>query len=344
MIPTQYRPATIPIRRVTGNANLRGFNETVRMKAFISYSHKDDVALERLHTHMAVLRREGQLDAWFDREILAGGDLDAEIVEQLESCGLFLLLVSPDFLASDYCVDREMERALERHHAGEAQVVPIIVEPCDWKSTPLRRLKALPRDGKPISEWMNDNNAYIDVVKELRRVLEADEMHLTTASEKLAARPRRLWPDTRRYRVKRDFDEIDRSDFREATFAVIRDYFERATGEIDAIEDLRGRFVSLSAVSFTCTIVNRARERGTAHITVHCRGGNIGLGDIYYSFTENALPNTANGGLMIKADEYELFLSSSMMGFGRPEERLTAEVAAGRLWEDFLGRAGVTCD
>ena len=136
------------------------------MKAFISYSHKDDVALERLHTHMAVLRREGRLDAWFDREILAGGDLDAEIVEQLESCGLFLLLVSPDFLASDYCVDREMERALERHHAGEAQVVPIIVEPCDWKSTPLRKLKALPRDGKPISEWMNENNAYIDVVKE----------------------------------------------------------------------------------------------------------------------------------------------------------------------------------
>ena len=65
---------------------------------------------------------------------------------------------------------------------------------------------------------------------------------------------------------------------------------------------------------------------------------------IYYSFTENAPPNTANGGFMIKADEYELFLSSSMMGFRRPEERVTAEAAAGRLWEDFLERAGITCD
>ena len=313
------------------------------MKAFISYSHKDDRALERLHTHMAVLRRDGKIEAWFDREILAGGDLDAEIDEQLESCGLFLLLVSPDFLASDYCVGREMERALERHHAGEAQVVPIIVEPCDWKSTRLRKLKALPRDGKPVSEWTNENNAYIDVIKELRRVLEADEMPLNMP-EKTSARSRSPWPDTRRYRVKRDFDEIDRSDFREAAFAVIRDYFKRAIEEIDAIEDLRGRFVSLSPVSFTCTIVNRARERGTAHITVHCRGGNFSLGDIFYSFTENAPPNTANGCFTVQADEYELFLSSSMMGFGRPEERVAAEAAAGRLWEDFLERAGVTCD
>ena len=184
VIPTQCRPATIPIRRVTGSASHCGSNETVRMKAFISYSHKDDMALERLHTHMAVLRREGKIEAWFDREILAGGDLDAEIDEQLESCGLFLLLVSPDFLASDYCVGREMGRALERHHAGEAQVVPIIVQPCDWKSTRLRKLKALPQDGKPVSEWTNENNAYIDVIKELRRVLEADEMPLTTVPRK----------------------------------------------------------------------------------------------------------------------------------------------------------------
>lgn len=230
------------------------------MKAFISYSHKDDMALERLHTHMAVLRHDRKVEAWFDREILAGGDLNAEIDEHLESCGLFLLLVSPDFLASDYCVGREMERALERHHAGEAQVVPIIVEPCDWKSTLLRNLKALPRDGKPISEWTNENNAYIDVIKELRRVLEADEIP-ATMPEKTAARSRSPWPDTRRYRVKRDFDEIDRSDFREAAFAVIRDYFQRAIEEIDAIEDLRGRFVSLSPVSFTCTIA-------TGHVSV----------------------------------------------------------------------------
>ena len=314
------------------------------MKAFISYSHKDDAALERLHTHLAMLRRDDRIDAWFDREILAGGDLDAEIADQLESCELFLFLVSPDFLASDYCVEREMERALERHHAGEARVVPIILEPCDWTSSPLRQLKVLPRDGKPVSEWTNENNAYVDVVKELRRVLEADDARSPVAKAETPFQPTEQRSEARRYRVKRDFDEIDRSDFREAAFATIRDYFQHAIAEIDTIEDLRGRYVSLSTTSFTCTIVNRARDRGTAHITVHGRIGNFGLGDIYYSFTENASDNTANGGFNIKADEYELYLSSMMMGFGSDEERLTPEAAAERLWAEFLRQAGVTYD
>ena len=242
------------------------------MKAFISYSHKDEAALRRLHIHLAVLRRESRIDEWFDREILAGGEIDAEIAERLESSGLFLLLVSPDFLASDYCVEREMGRALERHRSGESRVVPIIVEPCDWASTPLRHLKTLPSEGKPISEWTNENNAYLDVVQELRRILEGEEMPRAAEQEEATIQPESSRSRFRRYRVKRDFDEIDRSDFRQTAFVVVRDYFERAVAEIDAIEDLRGRFVLFSASSFTCTIVNRAREHGTAHITVHGRG------------------------------------------------------------------------
>ena len=291
-----------------------------------------------------MLHRDGRIEDWFDREILAGGEIDTEVAERLESSGLFLLLVSPDFLASDYCVEREMERALERHRSGFARVVPIIVEPCDWASTPLRDLKALPRDGKPISEWTNENNAYLDVVQELRRILQAEEALRVVEQADATIRPRVDRSGVRHYRVKRDFDEIDRSDFREVAFAVFRDNFENAIVEIDAIEDLRGRFVSLSATSFTCTIVNRAREHGTAHITVHGRRDNMGLGDISYSFTENAPANTANGMFTIEADEYELFLSSLMMGFGQHEERLTPEAAAEQLWEKFLQQAGVTSE
>lgn len=311
------------------------------MKVFISYSHKDETALERLHTHLAVLRREGRIDEWFDREILAGREIDAEVAERLESSGLFLLLVSPDFLASDYCVEREMERALERHRSGDARVVPIIIEPCDWTSTPLRKLKALPHDGQPVSDWTNENNAYLDVVKELRRVLEAEGVPQITGQEEARGQLRTTRPRSRQYRVKRDFDGIDRSEFREAAFGVIRDYFERGISEIDAIENLRGRFVSLSATSFSCTIVNRARQHGTAHITVHRRSENMSLGDISYSFRENPPPNTANGMLTIEADEYELYLRS-MLGFGLGQERLTSEAAAEQLWEEFLQQAGVT--
>ena len=104
------------------------------MKAFISYSHKDEWALKRLHTHLAVLRRDGRIDIWYDRKILAGGDIDQEISEQLETFTLFLPLVSPDFLASDYCYDQEMKRALKRHATREVRVIPIIIEPCDCKT------------------------------------------------------------------------------------------------------------------------------------------------------------------------------------------------------------------
>ena len=314
------------------------------MKVFISYSHKDEAALGRLHTHLAVLRREGRINEWFDREILAGGEIDAEVAERLESSGLFLLVVSPDFLASDYCVEREMQRALERHRSGDARVVPIIIEPCDWASTPLRNLKALPRDGRPVSDWTNENNAYLDVVQELRRVLEAEGAPQTTGQKEARGQLETTRPRGHRYRVKRDFDGIDRSEFREAAFGVIRDYFEHAIAEIDAIADLRGRFVSLSATSFSCTVVNRARTHGTAYITVHGRSENMGFGDISYSFAENARPNTANGMFTIEADEYDLYLRS-MLGFGLGnQERLTPEAAAKQLWKEFLQQAGVTSD
>lgn len=314
------------------------------MKAFISYSHKDADALDRLHTHLAMLRREGAVEAWFDREILAGGKLDAEITAQLEGCKLFLLLVSPDFLASDYCVEREMQRALERHAAGDARVVPIIIEPCDWAASPLRQLKALPRDGKPISEWTNENNAYLDVVNEIRRILRTEDQPDTKDASAGVAAATEAGGAARRYRVKRDFDEIDRSDFRTAAFRSLRTYFEQAIAEIDSIDDLRGRFVPLTETSFSCTLVNKARDRGVAHITVHCRGTSHGFSDIFYSFSENAPDNTANGGFSIKADEYELFLAPMMFGYGREDERLTPEGAAEALWAEFLQHAGVTYD
>src|SRR6185437_8083890 len=140
-------------------------------KLFISYSHRDEKALERLHTHLAMLRREGAIVAWYDRAILAGDDIDNEVDANLADSDIFLALVSPDFLASKYCYEREMTKALERHDAGALRVVPIILEPCDWNSSPLGKLKALPKDGKAISIWANQNVAFLGIVEELRRVL-----------------------------------------------------------------------------------------------------------------------------------------------------------------------------
>ena len=312
------------------------------MRVFIAYSHKDYWALERLHTHLAMLNREGQIDTWFDREILAGGNLDKEIFRMLKECNLFLLLVSPDFLASDYCYENEMKQALERYHRGNAHVVPIIVEPCDWGASPLSALKAVPRDGKPISTWTNHNNAFVDIVMELRRIIEANKnvaqaqvMRVTTE------KPHR---ETRKYRVKRNFDEIDRYDFRNNAYETIRAHFESSIKEIDSIDLLRGRFTLIGPFSFGCTVVNQARNDGIAHITVHMKNSDIGIGDIYYSYLENAPHNTANGAFVVESGEYELFLKSMMSGFSGKEEKLSPQAAAEQLWVEFVERAGLSCD
>lgn len=312
------------------------------MRAFISYSHQDVDALKRLHVHLANLRREGRVNTWFDREILAGNVLDDEISQQLEAADLFLLLVSPDFIASNYCVEREMQRALERHDAGEAQVVPIIIEPCEWAAMPeLRRLKAVPKDGVPVSEWANTNNAYLNVVQEIRRIVDARE---TDAPDPANNEPAPVAPlqGVPRYRVQRDFDEIDRSEYRDASFATIKDYFRRAIGEIDAVDGLRGRFVDRGTNSFGSTVVNRGRQQGTAHITVHCRNAGFPMGDIYFSFNENAADNTANGGFNISSDEYEQFLVVTMSILGNDTDRLSPEQAAEYLWNQFIEQAGIT--
>lgn len=295
------------------------------------------------------MRREGLIDAWYDRDILAGDVIDDVIDRELENADLILLMVSPDFINSDYCVEREMQRAIERHEANEARVVPIIIEPCDWLSMPaLSQLRALPNDGTPISEWPNPNNAYLDIVRELRRIAAATS---TVAEPAAAAEPATVAepaaaaarPEARRYRVERDFNDIDRSEFRDAAFETIKTYFRQATEEMDGTNGLRARFVDRGATSFGSTVVNGSRHYGTAHITFH-RGDAGHMGDIYYADSENSPENTANGTLNISSDEYELFLTLPMTAFGYEGEpdRLTAEQAAEYLWGRFIAQAGIT--
>ena len=109
------------------------------VEIFISYSHKDEALRERLGTHLSLLKRQGVIDAWHDRQIGAGDEWAGAIDAHLNSAAVILLLVSADFLASDYCYDLEMTRALERHDAGDARVIPVILRSVDWRGRALRQ-------------------------------------------------------------------------------------------------------------------------------------------------------------------------------------------------------------
>ena len=291
--------------------------------AFISYSHNNKWALERLHTHLAMLRRDKLIHAWCDRDILAGGYIDQEITERLESCELFLALISPDFIASDYCYEREMSRALERHELGEVRVVPIIIEPCEWKKTPLGRLRVLPDDGEPLSKWDNEDEAFLDVVTELRRILNT----INTSDQ---------W--------KHKFNKQDHDKFRDTAFIEIRSSIKEQIAGIDHIMGIRSHFADAGKNGFTSSLVMPDDKR-TISITVLMRTGDNDFGDIYYSYLENAPDNMASGGYAIRSDGHELFLSRIFTDHTDPskfyeEQRLSPTDVAEVIWGEHLERAG----
>jgi len=150
-------------------------NSAPRLSAvdiFYSYSHKDEVLRDELEKHLSILKRQGVISGWHDRKISAGSEWAGEIDEHLESARIILLLISSDFLASDYCYDLEMKRALARHEAGEAIVIPVILRDCDWRGALFGKLQALPKDAKAITSWTNSDAAFKDVAVGIRKIVE----------------------------------------------------------------------------------------------------------------------------------------------------------------------------
>src|SRR5438105_5623356 len=141
------------------------------IEIFISYSHKDQGLRDQLETHLSLLKRQGLISSWHDRKIGAGVEWAGQIDTHLHTAQIILLLVSPDFMASDYCYDIEMTRALARHDAGEARVIPIILRPVDWRSAPFSKLQALPQDAKPITSWQDRDEAFLDVARGIRNLV-----------------------------------------------------------------------------------------------------------------------------------------------------------------------------
>jgi tetratricopeptide (TPR) repeat protein len=142
------------------------------VEIFCSYAHEDETWLQKLETHLSLLQRQGLISLWHDRRIAPGTDWGKAIDTHLETASVILLVVSADFLASDYCYGVEMKRALERQEAGEARVVPILVRPVDWKGAPFAHLQALPTDAKPLATWRNQESALAAVAASLRRMIE----------------------------------------------------------------------------------------------------------------------------------------------------------------------------
>ncbi|GHO82976.1 FxSxx-COOH system tetratricopeptide repeat protein [Dictyobacter formicarum] len=157
------------------------------INVFLSYAHEDEPLRDELMKHLSSLERQGLISTWFDRKVVPGTDWARTIDERLNRASIILLLVSSDFLASDYCYQVEMKRALARNQAGQARVIPVILRPADWKGALFSHLQVLPTDAKAITTWSNRDEAFVDVVTGIRRAIE--DLSLLPASSARATLP-----------------------------------------------------------------------------------------------------------------------------------------------------------
>ena len=141
---------------------------TDAIEVFVAYSHRDEELRDELAKHLVILERQGVIAAWHDRRILPGDEWEHEIGAHVNTARMILLLVSPDFLASDYCYGVEVRRAMERHEARGARVIPVILRAVLWKNAPFGKLQALPTDAIPVTSWANRDEAFLSVAQGIR--------------------------------------------------------------------------------------------------------------------------------------------------------------------------------
>lgn len=156
------------------------------LRIFYSYAHEDEPFRKELEKRLVHLKRTGMIEEWHDRRIDAGREWHSEINHHLVNSDIILLLISSDFLASEFCYNVEMPLALRKHEEGSARVVPIIVRPIDLADLPIGKLCALPTDARAISQWIDPDEAWLDIVRGIRRVCAEMNHSVPVDTEQLA--------------------------------------------------------------------------------------------------------------------------------------------------------------
>ncbi|MFZ5558490.1 MAG: toll/interleukin-1 receptor domain-containing protein [Pseudomonadota bacterium] len=305
-------------------------------KIFFSYSHDDEAYRDQLEKHLAMLRHQGLIESWHDRRITAGSQLDAAIDAQLESADIVLLLVSSSFLASDYCYSIEMKRAMQRHASGDAVVVPVIVRPCDWHAAPFGGLLAAPKDGKAITQWPNFDEAYADVARQIRLLVESRAGALPRPSPVPAGRidASRIdsLPRSSNLRLKKEFTDRDRDAFLHDTFEYLARFFEGSLRELNARQPgIESRFRRIDGDHFTATIFRNGKKVSECAIALGGLGSRDGA--ITYSHDASVRGNSFNEMLSIDADDQALHLKPLGMAMrSERDAKLSPEGAAEFFW------------
>lgn len=316
-------------------------------KVFFSYSHDDEQFRNQLEKHLSMLKHQGLIEPWHDRRIAAGAVVDDAIANGLEEADIILLLVSASFMASAYCYSREMERAMQRHQEGTAVVIPVIVRTCDWHPAPFGKLLAVPKDGKAIDLWANFDEAYTDVTRQIRSVVEklasappapsfARERRGTNPSSP-AVLPSVL-PRSSNLRLKKEFTDHDRDRFLNDGFEYLARFFQGSLKELaDRNSGIEGKYQQVDATKFTATIYQNGKK--VSECAVNMDGHGFRRGGIAFSYDASARSNSFNEMINVEADDQTLFFRALGMDTRNArDDRLSHEGAAELFWSMLIAR------
>jgi TIR domain len=307
---------------------------------FFSYSHKDETLRDQLQVHLAGLERQGLITSWHDRRITAGSDFGTAIDANLDKADVILLLISPDFISSNYCYNLEMTRALERHEAGQARVIPVILRPCHWQDLPFGKLLATPRDGKAITKWPNIDEAFYDVVQSIKDALRETSgqtrpaaPHPPPASPSASAGP---VIRSSNLGIRKQFTDRDLDSFRHEGFEYIAKFFENSLTELGARNpDVEHDFRRIDANNFTAAAYRNGKKVCKGCLSVGKKG--FGTQAIEYAM-DDTLSSGMNEAVYAKADDQTLYFESlGMQSFGTGRgEKLSHQGAAELFWGLFI--------
>lgn len=150
----------------------------IPIQLFIVYAPEDEAWRKLLEAHLMPLEREGIIQPWHLGKMIPGEEWEQKTRRQVELAQIILLLVSPDFMASESCYEQQLQWAMQRQNKGKARIVPVLLRPVDWKNAPFGKMQVLPSNDQPVTTWKNTDQAFLKVVEGLRQVMNSENFLL----------------------------------------------------------------------------------------------------------------------------------------------------------------------
>lgn len=311
-----------------------------------SYAHADEALRNELEKHLSPLKRMGRISTWHDRRIVPGDEFEGQIDHYFSTADIILLLVSSDFIASDYCYQIEMSNALQRHKCGEAVVIPVILRPCAWHQLPFGKLLAATVDGKPIVQFPSYDDGFVQVVDAVSRAVDklgakVPQVAQTQQSGRAKAVDAtisigRSMSRSSNLAIPKSFTDLDRDRACREGFDYLARFFENSLDELKKRnEGLDTDFHRRDADAFACSIYRHGSKVCHCGIWRNARG--IG-GDICYN--QSGISQNSYNESMSIAENGQLIgfrplMGGQMLGTQR-DQLLTDEGMAEHFWEMFI--------